>query len=417
MPVIIPEAPEDTFGPDDWVEVLASAKPGGAAGFSLQSSQDSLVLTVPGNKVRSAILEILGYSEADVAAPWRLRRPAVPMQHPRFPWLFADGISVQFTGPLGNTTFPYDTRRDERYTGGAARTQSYFQAKEDSVNMGIDGYSPTYMGRYARAEITVRFGQVDWLMLKDGDPIWENPANGYGPDIEYNRFFGLSSFDPKLDLITAEGGTDASSFYFSETDDPTASDSPNLTTGPAFNGSVHVRRAQSDIEMCWHSVAEDYTCVGGPIMPQPKRLLAHLGTTNDDWFPYSETSALTPEEQGAYPPHTLLFNGLKGRRYQLPARTESIFNLGAYNWDWYLQFVHFDPNRPTAVKNKDGVPIAEESRARGWRLQPHRHSRRWFGATAGDATTRGTPAGNYPLMSTSFQDMFKHVSDTGVPYP
>lgn len=411
---IVPELPEDTFRmyaegdePSDWVEVLATAKPGGAGGFSLESSQDSLVITIPANKVRSALLNILGYSYSDDVA-YELVRPAVPVQHPRYPWLFADGVSVQLQNPLGNTAFTYDSRRDERYTGSAARTQAYLQAKEDSQFGDNSGYMPAYMGRYGRAELTIRFSQVDWPIFRDGDEVWDS---NYGPEFEYKRFFGMADFDPKLDLITAEGGTDASSFYFAETDDPAVDEGPDAgPSGSAFNGSVHVRKCQSDITMIWKTVAEDYTCLGGPTMPQPARLLAHLGTTNTDWFPGTEA-------EGGFPPHTLLFAGLKGKRYQLPASVDDATAVGAYCWDWYMTFTHFDPKRPDAVMDYGNVSIPDATRARGWRLLPWRNSRRWYAATAGDGVTRGTYSGNFPLPASTFANMFRHVSDGSVDYP
>lgn len=386
----------DEFDYDDWAEVLAAGKPGGDAGFALEASQDSIVITLPANKVRAAIPHILGYSVADTAAPWLLRRPAVPAAHPRFPHLWADGVSVRLTNPVSNKSVAYDLT--ERYPG-TTRTDALYKAKEDAVVTGT-GYGPDYRARYARAELTVRFSEVSYPILRNGDQSWDE---GYGPDSEWKRFFGFHEFDPTLDLITAEGGTDEASFYFAETDDPAADGPTAGSAGSAFNGSVYVRKQQSNFTFLWKNVAEDYTSVGGPLCPQPKRLLAALGCVNDDWFPQAEAD-------GGFAPGTLLFAGVKGKRYQQYLNTNEDFGIWA--WDWYLTFAHFDPERPTAVKDSAGAAIAEATRKRGHLLFPWRQSRKWYYASAGTNVTRGTYSGRPALREVDFFNLFRHVKNT-----
>lgn len=390
--VILPEAPADEWDLSDWLELMAAEKPGGAGAFSHQASEDTLVITLPGNQVRSCIRQLLGWAWSDVAAPWRLHRPAVPVQHPRYPWMWADAVSVQPHNPLG-------------------QVQSDASVKAKTAGVGFTGYAPSAHGCYARMDVTVRFRGINWFNFLDSDPLWADNFAGK----EWLRSFGKVNAAYETDLISAEGANDEASLYFAEGTTAGAGSGPvSGPNGTPFNGTQFVRVSKTRFRLVWKCVPVEYVCgeqefneAGADtfLMPLPRRLVRALGTVNDAAFPGTSSP---------YVAGTLLLSGVEEIPYQLPVRTTADFGLMAA--DYILTFDHFDPPRDSAaVQNLGGGGATAVKR--GWHLYPSRITGYWYYATKGTAVTRGTYAGVGQLESTDFTDLFRHVDDPAYPIP
>jgi hypothetical protein len=329
---------------------------------------------------------VLGYARADDAAPYRLYREACPVQHPRYPWLWADAVSEIHRIPLPTT-----------------QTDGTKKAKEASV--GYQGYAPDYTTNYGLVEITVRFRNMLWRQFTDADSVWVDNYLGK----EWLRSFGCVGKTVQLDLISAEGASDASALYFAEGD---AGDGPvSGPDGTPFGGTQFTRAQRTDFKLLWKCVPVNYTCgpidnvdednIASLIMPFPERLVRALGTVNKTAFP----GANSPYKAG-----TLLLKAIEETPYQLPVRTNSDFGLLCA--DYTFTFEYFNPPRdPAAIQNYSGV--GPPAVVYGHNLFPYRPAGRyWYLATSGSASTRGTYSGNQLIEATEFHDMFQHRSNT-----
>jgi hypothetical protein len=391
--VVLPEAPADRWDYDDWVEKMGQEKPGGAGGFSHQMSEDTLVITLPGNQVRSCIQQLLGWSWSDVAAPWRLHREACPVQHPRFPWLWADSVSVQPHNPL-------------------AQLQDDLTYKPKSAGVGFANYGPTHHGCYARMDVVVRFRNVHGQQWRDDDPQWADNFAGK----EWLRSFGLLNKSVQLDLITAEGASDEATLYFA--DGQVAGVGSGPVTGPdpgtPFNGTQFTRFPRTVLRFLWKNVPQEYLSgeflyteadAASTDVPYPARLVRALGRVNSAPFPGSNSP---------YVAGTLLLTGIEEIPYQQPVRTTTEFGLWAS--DVILTMEHVDPPLdPNARTN----PVGQTAK-RGWHLYPYRPTNYWYYATSGTggaAGTRGKYTGNAQLREYDFHDLFRHVDDPAYALP
>lgn len=388
--VIIPERPADEWSLSDWLEEIAHTRPGGAGTFSPAQCSDSIQIETTYNKVRSAILQLLGWAWADDSSPWRLHREATPVQHPWHPQLWASGATVEPFNPLGTT-------------------QDDATVKPKVAGVAFIGYGPEYTANYTRAKITLHFTNINWIQYKDSDPVWQDSYAGK----EWLRSFGLASKATTLDLITAEGANDAASLWFAE--GVTGGVGVGPTTGPdgtPFGGTQFVRVTKTDFKMLWRNVPTNYFAgettlseakASTFLMPLAKRMEKGLGRVNSTPFPGADS----PFVAG-----TLLFKGVEEIPYQQLLRTASGFGLGAS--DFYLTFEHFDPTRDDdAVTNPpDSVPLK-----RGHLLFPYRPTGKWYYASSGDSILRGTYGGNAVLQSMDFHDLFRHVDDPAYPIP
>lgn len=393
--VIIPEDPDDEWDLEEWKEVMGSQKPGGAAAFSLAMSEHVYVIQVHANQVRSCLRQLLGYAWADAVAPYQLHREAVPVQDPQFPWLYADSVAVNFKTPLG-------TALDGTLEG---------KAKVSGVGFSSRNYSPEYYGRYGDAEVTVRFRPVNYRLFLDADITW---SEGYAGK-EWMRNFGPMGKQVALDLITAEGGSDDASLYFAEGGGTGPVSGPS---GTPFGGTQFVRVSKTVFRMIWKCVPLAYTSgefqfteaeIGSFLMPLPERLSVGLGRVNSTPFPGSASR---------HKAGTLLLSAVEEIPYQQPVRTDSDFGLWAA--DYILTFEHLDPKRDSsAVQNLGGGGAVDVKY--GHHLYPWRKTRKFYYATAGSSTTKGTYAGKGQLGQQDFHNLFRHVNDTdavtGFPLP
>lgn len=379
--VVIPESPADEWDYTEWRERMAAQKPGGPGVYSLQTSEETLSVDIPDHQRRSALRQILGWAWADDAAPWRLHRPSVGLQHPVIPWLWADSVSWQPYNPL-------------------AKLQPDLTARAKVESVGLPDYSPAYAGRYSRAEATVRFKPIFWRQYRDDDLSW---SEGY-VDREWMRSFGVVNKAHQLDLISAEGANDESQLYWAE-------GGPSGPGQVVFGGTQFVRVSKTVFKMVWKNVPINYTCgemdfttntIASFLMPLPRRLVRALGTVNSVPFP----GDLSPFKAG-----TLLLTGVEETPYQQPVRTDSEFGLWAA--DYVLTWEYFNPPRdPASVTRPAGRSVKY-----GHHLFPYRQTRYWYLATAGTAGTRGTYDGKTVLEEIDHHDLFRHVNDPAYPIP
>ena len=384
--MIIPELPENELIFDnDWLELVDLTKPGGSTILSHDKSEDTIEVLISANKVRSLNRQVLGYATADTGSPYRLRRPETPICHPTLPWLWANAFAYELVQPKANTLKPHPD-----FPG-------FFVPQDDAIQ--YVGYGPRTTAKYRYAKCTIRYGEVDYPIYPETDLNWNNPAQYPAGQPEYMRFLGLSgdnALTPKAEIVSAEGAADSQN-YFAETDNPPGL-GPNLSSAAAqFKGSVYVYKTTCAFTLVWKCVPESYCCVGPSQMPYPRRLLNGLGKVNN--------SAMFGSTE--YPRDTLLFEGLRGKRYQLPVRTDT--TTGLHAWDWYLTWNHFRPERPTTVVDKAGAVVTD--RADGHQLRPWLLSRFWYYATRGSTSTRGTYAGQAAVTRIEFADLFKSASD------
>lgn len=398
--VILPELPANQWNLTAWLEKMASADPGGASSFTTQDSEAVMVIRVLAEQVRSCIVQILGYAWADDATPWRLHRDATPIQHPFYSFLWADSVTVQKVGPEGI----------QNIDGGG---NIVLQAKLPTDNNRV--YSPANYGRYGFADVTVRFKPLKTMIYaSDFDSAWA-PFLGQ----EQLRYFGRLGTDVGLDLLTVEGAVDDSGIAFAEgaysggTGPPTGMNSATNLSG--FGGAVFTRREKTTFHCIWKQVPINYTCgeikftaadIASFVMPAPLRFVKALGTINKTNFP----GANSP-----YKPGTLMLTAVKETVYQQPVRTNSPYGYPAA--DYEMTFEYFDPTRDcTAVVNPGTAPI-DTAVAYGFDLFPYRPTRKWYLATTGDATVRGTQSGLRFYPKTEFGDIFQHISNTTYPLP
>ncbi len=383
---ILPENPADEFdfrtrsNGGDWLEIIDSTKPGGAAILTHDKSEDTIEILIPANKVRSACRQILGYAYADTGPPWRLHRPSVPIAHAGLPWLWANGFAAEFLTPKANLSKPHPD-----FPG-------FFVPEMDAIDW--VGYGPQVIAKYRYAKVTIRYGLIDFGLYPDSDPYWNSTRE------EWRRFVGLDPDEglaPKTEIVQAEGGAD-STFYFAATDKFATPAAPTPGTTP-FKGQVYVYKTTGKYKIVWRCVPEEYCCTGTYQLPFPKRIFDALGKVNTGAF-------LGSTQHGR---DTLIFDDVRGKRYQLPLRTDSA--NGLYAWDWYMSFDYFNPSEPAVVKDSNGDTVSDANRRHGHQLRPDPNSLGWYYASRGTEATRGTMAGIPAVDSYDMNKIFLHVSD------
>lgn len=376
-PTLYTELPENTWTLADWKEVMAENKPAGSGIWSLRDQQDAITIELPANKLRSCIKEVFGYSIADpdgLVSPSKLIRK-VPIQHPTFPWLWANAASSTLTSPFAG----YE--HQDAYDNPTAKMT-------DIANYNAPPVSGEYglIGRYAKCYLTISFKPFFGRIYKDDDVFWTGN--------EVDRFVGMKTMTPKLELINAAGADVNSAFRFADT----VTGGP--TTGPdgtLFVGSVYSRKQTATYAIEWFNVEESYLVDTSAdnyfLMPYPVRVLNAMGTLNELEF-------------CGHAPGTLLFQGCQAVRYPQPIATDDQENLWA--WDFLLMFNQFDPQDPPRPGVVVTEPIGRDPK-RGHLLFPTRQSLGWYYATRStDPTYVGTYNGEGILPLTDFNDIFEY---------
>lgn len=396
---VLDEDPDDEWALSGWVEMMAGSKPGGAAVLSQQQQQTTEIIWVPANQARSCARQIAGYSYSDNEAK-KLRRPEVPIQHPWWPGLWADSVSVEFRHPIGNPDEPFLDENGVEVAGQYLPKVS-----------GIAGakYGPSMTGKYGWAAVAVQFRHYRWSVFVDGDTAWD-PAT----DFEWRRMVVDTRCDPKLDLIETSG-TDTGKLYWAETDaggslSPTAGPGP---PGTSTDGSVYIRKQITGYEICWRAVEQQFLTGQYPtdiekgiLLPHYRRLDYYLGTVNSTEFM-------------GLPAGTLMFTGYKVVPYPfVGVRTN--YDWGLIGCDVFLSFEKLDPPRPANLLDHTGAAIGTPKR--GWQTFPYRPNPNgyWFTATAGTTGgggTAGTYSGNFIALERDLYNIFLHPDDPAAPLP
>lgn len=396
-PNVLPDAAADRWTKSDWKEIVPPGitKPGSGS-WSGTQTQDTITIEVPYNKLLSCVRQITGYS---IAQPYsgsgspRLLRPEVPIQHPRFPQLYATGCTWQLWNPLG-----------AYQQGGGAIKPKITRNPASVVN------APSFEVNYREAFVTVNFQDSPARLLSDNSPAWSES------DPEYKRFFSMLQASPKNEIVSASGGVEGSQLYWADSSarvtgppiiavGPTAGGPTATPKGLPFRGSHYTFKQTVSFALVWKCVEESFICDDSEtdyyVMPVPKLLLAHLGTTN-------KTKIFGCD------PGTILFNGLGLKRYAQPVQTDTGFPLFAY--DCTLQFEYFKPRRPATVIVKAGPTGGSPTPKQGWNCFPYGLNGYWYACTRGEDAEAGTYSGQTLILETEFANMFKSVRDTSA-YP
>lgn len=316
MPTIldwVDEAPADVFDPAvDWEELAEGlTQAGGGATFSRGSGEGALVGTIPANKKRSAVKNILGAAWYDTAAPWKLHR-TVPWRHPDFPWLNAETVSFVDFNPLGNPA--------------ASNNKAKIAAAVPNEDL-------RYRLRYSRSVTTVRFKPYNFPFATDAQ---------MGSLPEYNRNTEVfSEVTPALELLLA----DTQPFLkFLEGVDETGA----TLVGRSFPSPVAERLEKTDLVIGWYQVPYGY--VANPYVPT--KIARAIGSVNseDNWL-------------GFFKKGTLLLEGVRVKRDRQPIWTST--NI-PFAFDLYFCFKFTDPPPSAGSPVFRGWNLFPWARSGGW---------------------------------------------------
>lgn len=275
------ETAADTYTASDWKEVIENDQPGGGEALSLESGEATIVVNVPWKKVRSFARFVLGWSYADAAAPFRLRREN-PQPHPRLAWLTASTVSFNSRGPVG-------------VAGVGTRVPGVFG-------------SSLPVAKYNHVYATVRFTDRPWFFLADDKATT--------PALESQR---STYFDPvpSIEIISAEG---INNILFAN--------------GPALNDPIPAPfgtlMSKCTYTLNWMWVPHEYISGADPYVFRPTRLEACTGRVNSDTFL-------------GFPPMTLLMQAPRYTRFKFPILTAAGAASGYYGWNVQIPLQFFDP--------------------------------------------------------------------------
>lgn len=291
---IYTEVPADRFEMDDWREFIGTEQPGGGEAFSLESGEATVVNLLDWGKARSFLRFVLGFSYADRANPFRLRREN-PVFHPRFSWLSATTVSFASISPVG-------------VQGAGTKVEGAFPATA--------GVPP--VAKYAKILATVRFTDRPWTFLED--EFATTPAT----EAERNTFFEPV---PSVEVISAEG---LNNIKFAN--GPQAGE-----VIPAPFGTLMSKITKT---LNWMWVPHEYISGDDPLQFTPDNIMSCVGRVNSDTFL-------------GHPPGTLLLQAPVFQRFRFPVLTRN--NLyGYFAWNIKLPMQFFDPPRGVADANYRG---------------------------------------------------------------
>jgi hypothetical protein len=183
----------------------------------------------------------------------------------------------------------------------------------------------------------------------------------------------------------------------------TSTGGPVVTAlGTPVGGYIYAQKQTTELVLRWHQVPEFYVADTTDdnyfILPRLKRILAHLGSTNNAAFCGHRTG-------------TLLFDQVSWERYQQPVPTDSEWGLYAYDIDF--RFVQFDPRKaPTVTTNPPGG-----AELYGHNTLPWRNNSYWYAATRAGSGSAGSTTGDKILPDSNFAHIFEHVANPAIPYP
>jgi hypothetical protein len=325
MPILYAELEEDTFTyEDDWRELLDS--PGSPPEDAISNSAMEATITgvIDFNKIRSCARHFLGYSYTSTdSSDFDLHREP-PAAHPRWPNLYAHGISFRGLNPKSNPENP----------NGEPYTTSPFD---------VDLYTSTF----EKAVVTVRFRSFGRMRFLPDEDI-ENYQD------EWKRWVQWQTA-PRVEALSADG---ASQLRFAEGGTYLGMAGPTAGQTP-FPAPVAVLLAKCQFVMTWMHVPHDYLSADPDILI-PTNVLNIMGKTNADPFLGFDAGVLLAEAPAFEP---VLF----------PAVAADPFDLIG-GWNVHVGFNYFNPAN------------AAGSSYRGHNLMPFRNGGFYLATRNGSAT-------------------------------
>lgn len=336
------------FTRDDWKEAVQIYAPGGGDGFSIESSEATLVGYIPFEKRWSFLRYVLGTAQlawddpSDVSTYYIARTPA--LEHPWYGWMQAYGVHLQYFKP-------------------------------DGTELKINAFDPALsfdFANYVKTMATIKFRQLPWEWKADNEVTYEFERMTYDPSRQGN-----------LEILSQAAGQQ---LIFAETSPAVGPIKAGPPANTQFPTEIGLPIYKENFNFKWMYVPKDYvmssTVVGsgGYFLPGyvAKKITPRLGTLNSVEFL-------------GFPVGTLLLAGVEWERFLWPVRS---IDDAPYGYNITFQFQAFDPTK--------GV----SSSFRGHNLMPWRDNGRFYYATY-DGTTTGTPF----LQSTDFRKLFSYVDD------
>lgn len=275
------EQADSVYTAADWRIAVDNEQPGGEE-FSLSSSGATIVVHVSWKKVRSFLRYVLGWSYADRAYPYRLRRE-MPIYHPRFAWLRASSVQLRGLAP------------DAMGTSGTSRPGAYSTALRDAA--------------YKLVEATIRFNDPPWTYLGD------DSVPSYSAEPQRYTYFDPV---PSVEVISAEG---LNNIKFAN----------GPSAGIAIPAPFGTLMSKTLKTLHWMQVPHEYISGNDVLQFSPANINKVVGRVNSDVFL-------------GHPPGTLLLQAPQYERFRFPIQTAGgIYNYFGWNIKFPMQF--FDPQR------------------------------------------------------------------------
>lgn len=342
------EDPEDlfTYG-EDFLEVVDNQSPN-----TLHMSQDvqeaEIVGWVRANKVRDCCRKLLGFSYAETADPWSLRREN-PQWHPDWPHLRAYDVATRFSTPT-----PWDLEAEF-----PLKRESPFDAE-------------TFTSNYKWSLVTVRYRNFVYRFREDDDVATAEE--------EWRRNCWVQT-EPRVEALTVTGGQ--SMLKFAETG------ATGPTVGTPFPAPIAMLLSKKGIVVHWFDVPWEYLSTDEDIFT-PTKLDAIVGRVNSDTF------------MDRYEPGTLLAEPYRYTISTWPvAPQDALDALRKVNIS--MPFVFFDPPQGATSPATKGHSLMPWG-GTGTGTTPGGDGLFYL------ATRDGTVGGERLLKSAAFSPIFTHVS-------
>lgn len=256
MPQPFKEKPADKFDPaTDLVEMIGDSGPAtlDATNGRLEAS---VPYRVPFNKERGALRWLLGYTSADSASPWALRREQ-PAKHPRYPQLRAFAANSTPIVPKSNSA---NTSKS------TSRTSQF----DDSL----------LYADYEYTQIVVRYCSFGRMGFYSDIEMAEGNYQEYWRNITVDT-------DPQVETVNSDGYQ----LKFIE-------GSPSGTPFPCQMPELYPK---ANVKIKWWFVPHSYVS-DHPFFLQPTKIMNLLGCVNSaPFFKYP-----SPSTDGAWPTYSML---------------------------------------------------------------------------------------------------------------
>lgn len=347
----------EDFNFTNWSELLGPVQPGGAMVFSETQQTAGLValLKKPLQK-NSFMRRVRGYSYADAASPWRLRR-VNPMAHPEidFRYLRCTQVGFEDFQPAGN---PANTNK-----------QPFREIVDTTIDVDSWGY-------YAASKATLSFAALPYPVIEDDDYTQAWYVYEYDRNVD---FYDQTSADIQIisaqtnsAILFAEGGTSC---------DP---------KGKPLGNEIGEYIPKMKLQWKWYNVPHEYVFDANDV---PTKILKGLGRVNASTF-------------RGYPKMTLLLAGVGFERFLNPWQWQGYRPSYSYNVTFVVDF--FDPDPAVAS------PLFRGHNLLPWTKTTASTGNIWYSVTRTPAV--GGLATPY-IPHYEFENLFRHAQDTTVAPP